>query len=811
MRRSSSSPPDDIPAGRLAEAALPSVLPKVATLAILAVALLAGYGEYASAQEGAQIEEIVVTARFREERLQETPLAISAFSGAVLEARNLTNITEVDSFAPNTVIQPLGAGWGSTAAAYIRGIGLGDNSLSFEPGVPIYIDDVYHGRPQGALFDLLDLERVEVLRGPQGTLFGKNAIGGTVRMISRKPQGDGSGELQVTTGSFDRLDIRGSFDFAVIEDRLFARVSASSKNRDGYFNILDYECVNGAGSLGPGGDLPPLGSVLGPTDIRAEEGCVVDTLGGEKVSSARVALRWLASDKVEINLAADYSKEDNEGPADKYTIIDPTFGLGLTDLWNQFVAIPLYGIPYDERFITNSPYTAYHRFGPDDITGRDVQNVRKLDHYGVHATIDWDIGDNLHLKSITAYRDFENTFGRDSDGSPLPEDITWDTSKHDQFTQELQLTGLAFGGQLDWAAGAFYYDATDSNQGWNALYPLFFVAQNHKDVQDVSNWAVFVHGTYRFNDAWSVTAGVRYTEDDKSVNIFRQDQLSLAVIIPNEVVEVKAEETSPKIGVNWQVNDDLLAYASWSTGFRGGGFGPRPSSPVQVEAFDVEEAESIEFGAKTEWMDKRVRLNGAVFFTDYTKQQSPAQDIDSEGNLWFRTINAGTTEIWGVELELFAQPTDALQIEAQLSHLDYYRKDPGRSDLCTRDLDGNKCPGLRSPEWSGAIGLTYGWVLGNGSSLSLRGDLTYTDDIWFSADDPISANPSIGFQKSYTLLNARVTWDSPENDWQVALLGTNLTDEVYFNGKLSLVGLLQRQQGNVAPPREWGLMIKRRF
>src|SRR5687767_3522306 len=260
------------------------------------------------------LEEIIVTARFREENLQKTPLAITAFTGDMLEARGSTSTLDLDAFVPNAVIAPLGAGWGSTAAAYIRGIGLGDNSLSFEPGVPIYIDDVYHGRPQGALFDLLDLERVEILRGPQGTLFGKNAIGGTVRMISRKPQGDNTGAIDVTVGKFDRIDLRGSFDVPLIADELFLRVSASSKNRDGYFDILDYECINGRGSLGTGGTQPGLGTVLGPTDNRTEDGCVVDKMGDEKVDSIRTALRWLPGEGVEMNFSMDYIKEDNAGP-----------------------------------------------------------------------------------------------------------------------------------------------------------------------------------------------------------------------------------------------------------------------------------------------------------------------------------------------------------------------------------------------------------------------------------------------------------------------------------------------------------------
>ncbi|MCP5145918.1 MAG: TonB-dependent receptor, partial [Gammaproteobacteria bacterium] len=394
----------------------------------------------ASAQDGA-IDEMVVSARFREESLQDTPLAITAVSGAEMELRGLTDVTDLDAFSPSTVIAPLGAGWGSTAAAFIRGVGLGDNSLSFEPGVPIYIDDVYHGRPQGAIMDLLDLERVEVLRGPQGTLFGRNAIGGTVRLVSRKPQGDNSGNIEIQMGSYDQLNVRGGVDVSLVEDQLMLRVSGSSKQRDGYFKLLDYECVNGPGTLGDGGTAPVqvatdidgapvyfepivLGSELGSQDIRTENGCVVDTLGDENVQSGRAALRWIVSDAMELNVIGDVTHLRQKGPADKYTLMNGDFGLWT--LWNNLVAGPVYGndpdgnpIRWDDRFMTDSPYTAYLRYA-DDLTNRRWENVNNMDHWGVSASMDWDLTDTIHLKSVTAFRKFTNTYGRDSDGSPLP-------------------------------------------------------------------------------------------------------------------------------------------------------------------------------------------------------------------------------------------------------------------------------------------------------------------------------------------------------------------------------------------------------
>ena len=784
---------------------------------------LTAYAPAARAQQSG-LEEIVVSARFREENLQETPLAITAFTGENMESRNLTDVTMLDTFSPNTIIQPLGAGWGSTAAAFIRGVGLGDNSLSFEPGVPIYIDDVYHGRPQGAILDLLDLERVEILRGPQGTLFGKNAIGGTIRLVSRRPQGDDTGFAEVTTGTFDRLDVRGSYDIALVPDKLFARFSASSKQRDGYFDILDYECVNGPGSLGGGGTgilpgathttfgialpLPTtapidLHSQLGPQDIRAEEGCVVDTLGDENVATGRAAFRWLASDTVEVNFTADLTKLDQKGPSDKYTFLNPNHNFNINT--SNSVMVPVFGLPYDTRFITNDPYTGYHRFGSDPLFNRDVQNVNVLDHWGVAATIEWQLSDNMQFKSITSYREFENTFGRDSDGTPLPVDHTWDTSIHDQFTQEFQITGVAADGRLDWATGLFFYDAEDSNQGWNFLYPFILSTNNHKDVQTIESAAVFFHGTYDLTDVLSLTAGVRFTDDQKDVNVFRQDFRTGAIVIPNTAVSVDAQETSPKIGLSWQIDDNLMTYVQWATGFRGGGFGPRPANPLQVAAFDVEEAETIEGGVKVDLRDGRLRLNSAVFVSEVDNQQQGTQEFDASGAIWFRTVNTGKSEYTGLEVEILSTPIDALQLEASVGYIDYDRVDPGRSGLCRRLPNGDKCTAPRTPEWTAALGATYDWGLTNGSTITLRGDAVYQSKMFFGTD------PINGFQDAHTLVDARLTWEAADQGWSIALFGTNLTDEVYFNGMLSLVTVLGREQGNVAPPRQWGLALKRSF
>jgi iron complex outermembrane recepter protein len=546
----------------------------------------------ATEQSSEQLEEVVVSAQRRSENLQTTPIAITAITAASLEARNLDNISDIGAYVPNAVIAPLGAGWGATMAAFIRGVGLGDNILSFEPGVPIYVDDVYIGRPQGSIFDLLDLERVEILRGPQGTLFGKNAEGGTVRLISVKPQGDNTGSVSLTYGKFNRVEARGMADVSLVDDFLYARFSFSSKKADGYFKNLDYVCVNGPGSLG---SLQPA--------IAPGSNCVTSTEGDENVQSGRAAFRFLLGTGIEFNLITDITVQNQEGPADKYTVIDGTNGLnaGWGALTYAGLGVPTAGpaayvgkpIIYDSRFITSSFYTGYSAYGTDPISGRAVPNENDLNHWGVSGTLDWKLGDDLNFKAVTAFREFRNQYGRDSDGSPLSENSTYDDAFHQQFTEEVTLTGKA--GPLDWATGAFYYTANDSDRGYDVLYPC--TAQNpdvciHEQDDYVSqitkNWAPFAHGVWHFTDAFSVTGGARYTSDkkDATITINNFDPYGGPFVNVNgQYVPTSASHTDYDISFNYQWTPDLMTYLRYSTGFKGGGFSPRPADGLQTVPF----------------------------------------------------------------------------------------------------------------------------------------------------------------------------------------------------------------------------------
>lgn len=791
----------------------------------LAVCALAAFGSTpAIAQDDDTMERIVVTARYREQDLQETPLAISAFSSELLEARGASDTNDLDMFVPNAVIQPLGAGWGATTAAFIRGIGLNDNILSYEPGVPIYVDDVYLGRNQGAIFDLLDLERVEVVRGPQGTLFGKNAIGGTVRFISREPQGEG-GTVSVTVGERNRLNLRGVFDTAIVPDVLLVRLAGSSKRQDGYFDILDYECVHGPGSLGGGGDgsspiFPGVSVDLGSA-VSVAGDCVVDELGDENVQSARGTLLWRASPELDVTFTTDVTRQRQKGPADKYVRIDTA---GLPDAWNALVGVPVFGIPWDDRFLTDDDFTNYNRY-VDPITGRTFPNINNLDALGAALTIEWALGPSLGLKSITAYREFDNSFGRTSSGSPIPNDLTFDVTKHAQRTQEIQLTGTR--DRLDWTAGVFYYSADDSNYQSGVLYPGLLYQQDSFDTQDATNWAVFFHGVYSVNDRIAVTAGIRYTDDEKNAFLSRlnfdgTDRLPVPGFTDQTSpgpVDVSETKWSPLLGVDYRLSDDLMLFATYSTGFRGGGFSPRPSNGLQLAPFLAEELDNYEIGMKSEWLNNRLRVNANAFFAIYSEQQIFLGDTDASGQLWFRQKNTGESEYWGVEVETLYRPVANLMIDGVLGYIHNRLTDPGESGLCVRFANGDPCYSTRTPEWTAALGISYALNLAEGGTITPRLDARYQSKIYFlpyGADlDPvnhIASNPTEGVQDGYTVVNGRVTWEPPSGDWDVSVYAINLTDEVYFNGKLPLIGLgLGREQGNVAPPREVGLTVTRRF
>jgi len=593
----------------------------------LCCALLAGQAQ-AQAQDQAQdqapatatngatnaggLEDIVVTAQFRSQALQDTPLAITAMSGDMLTQRNITSFADVGATAPSVSLRPAAGAFGKATTAYIRGVGQGDFNYAYEPAVGIYIDDVYYSTLYGSTFDLLDLDRVEILRGPQGTLFGKNSIGGAVRLISRKPKGDNSGFAEVTYGSYDRLDLRAAFDLGVT-DNLAMRVSGVSKTRKGYVHLVDFTCERPAEA----GSIP---STIGGPGYSGKN-CNIGRLGGDDTQAARVAFRWTPTPELEINLTGDYMKDNSEATANTLIAADPDTVRFAA--WNSQVNIPQFGVPFDSRFVPDDPYKSYATF-LDPVNGTVSPRHSPIESWGTALTLDYQLSDDLSFKSITGYRKYNASFSYDQDNSPLQYQNVLSELGHRQFSQELRLTGKALADALDFTVGGFYFDSHSTLDGpvqINGTTTSF--VQN--DQFDTSNKSAFVHLTYSPVDALEFVGGLRYTHETKS-NLFNHiGQLSVPKVTQSY------NRWDWRGGINYHLTDDVMFYGQVSTGYRSGGFNPRPFSAAQLVSFGPESLTAYEVGAKTEMFDRRLRFNVAGYISKYKDRLITIQSVDSDG------------------------------------------------------------------------------------------------------------------------------------------------------------------------------------
>ncbi|HZL34967.1 MAG TPA: TonB-dependent receptor plug domain-containing protein, partial [Tepidisphaeraceae bacterium] len=454
----------------------------------------------AAAPQGS-LEEIVVTAQFRKENLQDVPIAITAVTGQSMDERNMTNLTDVANVAPNVTMFVPSAAFGKVNAAFIRGIGQGDfNLAASEQGVGIYIDDVYFATTLGSAFDLYDLASVDIERGPQGTLQGKNAIGGAIIMHSKQPTGDGSGFVDVTLGDFSRRDFRAAYDMSIIPDNLFLRVSAFEEYRAGYVTRQSYACANPQPAPGQGVVNNAQGfpvNTNAPAYLQGQApntlggNCDIGTEGGIDVRGARAQLRWLVNDKMEDSFTGYVIDDTSEAAAETLVEADGTapavagFNAGLQ---------AKYGQGFDGRFLTKNFYTNYSNFFDLNLQ-EQIPNTDSMHQWGLSNVFDWQLADKIHFKSITAGLGYWTGFSDDQSNSPLPLAWAYNLVSHVQFTQELRLTGSAFANdQLDWATGVFFYEGRSTNQGQInvALFGLNF--QQNSPLYD-QNEAVFGQAT----------------------------------------------------------------------------------------------------------------------------------------------------------------------------------------------------------------------------------------------------------------------------------------------------------------------------
>jgi iron complex outermembrane receptor protein len=803
-----------------------------------------------SQEKDDELPEVTVTAQFVETNVQDTPIAITAVTAEILEARSQVNVEQVTNQAPNVTLKAQGASMGPSLIGFIRGIGQTDFNPALEPGVGLYVDDVYYSTLTGSVLDLLDLSRLEVLRGPQGTLAGKNSIGGSIKLYSKKPGEGGAGFLETGYGNFNAISVRGASDFTLAPDKLYARVAGVSRQRDGHVTRLDYGCTH------PGSGVPVY-AIRGGT-------CELGHEGGIRYIAGRFSLRWLASDAVEVNLSGDITSDRSETPGNVLRNVGPTLlatgidtdnnpATGYTADVGTIVPIPaptgydlLWTAPGNLgacRFIAygpascdpnspNNPYVNYSTYmdprvansgGPTASawTPVSVPDKQTLRAYGVSANIDWTISDNLQLQSITAWRQYNSSFGDDADGTPLPVQLLLQHIFHRQKSQELRLNGKA-GDLVDWTIGGFYFDQ-DTNEDARVNIPYAALDFIHgPDLVPSKTKALFAHGIFHLGMSTDIAAGVRLTDESKSYTYSRlnpdgtnvpgtppcPNALNCALTGLNGLSgEFSDKRTDYRLALQHSWTDDVMTYVQYATGYKGGGLNPRPFNPAQVLEFGPETLKAYEFGVKSELLDNKLRLNGAVFYNNYKGIQLPLNDCTvfagaGNGIPCLYPGNVGDAHVKGLELEFNWFPIAGLELDGSFSKLDfnYTRVEPA-----TGVPENGISPYTPETKWS--LGMQYGFNMGSGSSITPRLDISNQSDMYGNA-----INSPTSLIKGYTLLNGRLTWRSADRGWQAALEIQNLTDKLYYNTTFDLIAAAGGfQSAQPALPRTWMVTVKRTF
>ena len=773
---------------------------------------------------------IIVTAQFREQNLQETPLAITAITGDALDERSQGRLADITAQVPSLQLQPGVAGYGKSMSAFIRGLGQADISPSVEPGVGIYVDDVYFATVTASIFDLMDLDRIEVLRGPQGTLAGMNSEGGALKLYSRKPDGHG-GYVEASVGNFSRTDFKASADFTLVPDQLFARVSGLYKKRDGHVTRLDYACSHPNDPYVISGALDPM---------TTDDDCKLGELGDTNVWAVRGSLRWVPSDALEINLVGDYTHDTSQTQA-------TTLLQAGTNSW----PLQYQGVPYDNRFVPfgpnrgdtvyNDPYITYANFydpgvtwsalnasgAPDQPNGPfQVDPQTDLKSWGVSGTIDYKLGDNFALKSITGYRTYDSLAGDDNDGSPVAFIQEQQLMEHEQFSQEVRLSGNVADGTVHFTVGGIYFDQNTRYYNKNDTpfggfgtpsKPTF--AFINDDLVNLYQIAGFGNFAWDLTDALTFEGGLRVTHEKKDYLFGRyafdgsgepfQPLSNPANPLNGRVGTYEGTIVDYRAVASYKFTPDVMGYAQFSTGFKGGGITPRPYFPEQVLGFGPEKVRAYEVGLKTDLLDHRLRINGDVYYMNFLGYQgTPNVCVDENGDplaglpgtpgLCGQYVNLGNAKLKGFEVEMFARPVDGLQIDASASLNDFKF---GKPFVTTNDIvEGSSRPGIGKFKW--AAGIQYEFPIGDFGTLTPRVDVNHTPGYCGNyACTPIAK------VDTYNLVNARLTLRTMDDNWSVALEATNLFDKLYYLNKI-VTAYAGAQPGR---PREVALTVRRNF
>lgn len=686
------------------------------------------------------LEEIVVTAQKRAESLQDVPIAISAFNESNLEAIKAVTIDDIVSRTPNFTLTRFNI---AEPQYYIRGVGSSSDSAAADPTVAVFLDEVYVGRGSSASFEFFDLERVEVLRGPQGTLYGRNTSGGAINIITRKPSHDLEAKATATYGNYDAIEAAGMIN-APLGDKVAARATVSYRSHDGYSRNI----VTG------------------------------EDLADEENISGRLQFLIEPSDSLKVLVSGDYSKDETSGNArvpfpvnDDSPVRDIVRGI------------------YPEDMDIRQSYA-----NPDTFQDREV--------WGLLGRVDYEAGYGTWT-SITSYRETDVSWFEDVSLLPAPFPLTQDDDIADetsnQFTQEIRLSAPAEA-EVQWLIGAYFFDeSVDRNERFR--FGFTFAPAIDGDVtfiQDVSSksYAGFGQVTYPLSDALSVTAGLRYTYDKKDVrqvaiNNLPGDPTPGFPLFPGQPYDVTAKDSwddfTGRIGFEYKTADGQLIYALVSRGYKSGQFPSQANTlAAATTALAPEKVWNYEGGVKTDWLDNHLRVNASVFYVDYTDLQLFRLDE----SLRLETFNADA-KIFGVEGEFVVVPAAGVEFGGNLAYLDTKVKTTSIGLYADNALP-------RSPKWQYNIYGSFSFDA-PGGTVTARGDYSWTDDYFHEIQ-----NSPVSLINSYGLLDARLTYALEEQGIDISVWGKNLTNKDYRSHVIEFLGVGFSLFG---APRTYGLTV----
>lgn len=798
----------------------------------------------------AQIETVVVTAEKRAENVQDVPIAITAFTGENLQDKNITDLHQLSNLTPNVNLDSGSPFSGDTSvlSASIRGIGQDDFAFNLDPGVGIYVDGVYLARTIGANVNLLDVDRIEVLKGPQGTLFGRNTIGGAINIVTRDPGDTTMFEGQATFGSFNERNFNATADIPLASN-LLSSITISSVQQDGYQRVVPFN--NTGGWLVD----PPTPQNGGSTSGSA--------YGGQNHWAMRGKMVWTVDQNFKVTMTADWTHEDQESIPN--TVLQtypntPGAGGSIAALYEACLFLSANHIPYppggptaalcttpraqgwppsgaglaplssEPNLLPINPYTT--QTGNIDTTYANGPDFAKYDTEGLSATAAWTLSDQLTLKSITGYRHITWNIGIDLDGSIDNGELlsVTDKQQQQQFTQEVQLIGTAFDSRLNYVAGLYYFYEDGFVHDWVPFDgSLLAVQDSGLNLLNTNSYAGYVHGDYKITDQLGITLGGRYSVDVKQFNGGQQDldglsykasgcfpptasstliggppflscQQLLGFPVPGQPYRYFPAgwntrdfyEFTPTASGQYHINDDIMAYVSWSKGFKSGGWTTRLSSPITSAAqaqYNPEKATTTEVGLKSDWFDQNLQVNVAGFYTDYRQIQLYEQEGASPV-----LANLGNANIFGAEVEGEAVLGDGFVLHANTGYIDAYYTSLTAAAAGAVTLQSHL---PKTPKWKVNVNPEYTRDLGNGMAFEAQLSYTHVSSLYNdSLNTPLLERPTLD------LLDASVQYSFDNGKYLIQVGGTNITDRRYITtGSVNYAaGFVD---GTYSPPAEW--------